>query len=243
MSRSSSILFFILLFSIGLFVGPVLVDAAGNSPSPENTDHPVLLVHGFADVGAMPWWGSLKGYLKDVGYNSDQLYVLNLGDIPLTTVDSPRKYAQDVCDKMEEISVEHGGSRVDIIGHSMGGLDSRWCVEQHRGDYYIDDLITVATPHKGTFVAYLGAITPAGRDMIPGSEFLSDLNSGSLSPKAEYTAVWGTLDEAMLPNTNAKLPSHMTWSTETRNIKAGPYGHISLVLFRSVFDQYVMYLD
>lgn len=246
MQFRSRVATFVLFFTIGsLFLVTSLpgLHAAGNDPSPTNTDDPVLMVHGFADVSGMPWWNILEGYLEDEGYTNDQLYRLNLGDIPLTTVKSPEKYAEKVCSKIEDISVEHGGSSVDIIGHSMGGLDSRWCIEQQGGDYYVDDLITIATPHQGTYVAILGAITPAGRDMIPGSPFLNDLNGDKLNSNVEYTAVWGTLDEAMLPNTNAKLPPHMTWSTETRNIKAGPYGHISLVLFRSVFNQYVMYLD
>jgi triacylglycerol lipase len=216
--------------------------AAGNDPSPGNTDDPVLMVHGFADASWTPWWGILEGYLKDEGYQDDQLYVLNLGNV-LTTVKSPEVYAEKVCDKLSAISLDHGGSQVDIIAHSMGGLDSRMCVKQQDGSYYTDDLITIATPHQGTFVAYLGIITPGGRDMIPGSPFLDSLNSGSLSDEVEYSSVWGTLDEAMLPNENAKLPPSMTWSTESRNIKAGPYGHISLVLFREVFNDYVMYLD
>lgn len=242
-SRGIVLVLSVALVSLMLLTTFSALHAAGNDPSPSNTDDPVLMIHGFADVSVTPWWNVLEGYLEDEGYTNDQLYRLNLGEVPLTTVKSPRDYAEKVCSKVEDISVEHGGSSVDIIAHSMGGLDSRWCIEENGGDYYVDDLITIATPHQGTYVAILGAITPAGRDMIPGSPFLENLNDDKLHPDVEYSAVWGTLDEAMLPNTNAKLPPHMTWSTETRNIKAGPYGHISLVLFRSVFNQYVMYLD
>jgi triacylglycerol lipase len=233
-----------MLFTVSVSTGAFLtpIQAAGNNPSPGSTDQPVLLVHGFADSSLTPWWDVLEGYLKDEGFTDNQIYVLNLGNL-LTTIKSPEAYAGEVCNKLSDISVDHGGSKVDIIAHSMGGLDSRVCIEQQDGSYYTDDLITLATPHQGTNIALLGIITPGGRDMVPGSPFLDSLNSGSLSDEVEYTAVWGTLDEAMAPDENAKLPSHMTWSTESRNIKAGPYGHISLVFVREVFNDYVMYLD
>ncbi|MFB6347739.1 MAG: esterase/lipase family protein [bacterium] len=232
-----------LLLALALVSSGTPVNAMGDNPQPGSTDQPVLLVHGFADAHWTPWWDLQENYLEDVGYTDGQIYVMNLGDIPLTTVGGVEGYAEKVCSKLEDVSVNHGGKQVDVIAHSMGGLDTRWCAEKQKGQYYLDDLITVATPHQGTVVALLGTITPAGRDMVPGSSFLNELNTGALSDAVEYTAVWGTLDEAVTPNENAKLPEHMTWSTETRNIKAGPYGHLTLITLRDVFNQYVPYLD
>jgi triacylglycerol lipase len=159
------------------------------------------------------------------------------------TVDSPENYAKKVCQKLTDISSDHDGSKVDIISHSMGGLDSRWCIEKRGGDFFVDDLITVATPHQGTIVAYLGTITPGGRDMVPGSDFLTDLNSGALSSNVEYTSVWGGLDEAVTPNENAELPPHMTWNAETRSFKAGLYTHLAMVALKDVYNQYYPYLE
>lgn len=94
---------------------------AGDSPP---GDEPLLLVHGFLDTGETPWWDVLTGYLQDIGYSSDEIYVISLGDIPLTTVDSPMDYADAVEDQLKRISDVHE-SRVDIIAHSMGGQIGR----------------------------------------------------------------------------------------------------------------------
>lgn len=217
---------------------PVL--ATGDEP--ESPDNPVLLIHGFADASWTPWWDVLEGYLKNDGYSDDQIHVMKLGQL-LTTIDSPEEYAKEVCQKLASISSDHDGNKVDIISHSMGGLDARWCIEKRGGDFFVDDLVTVATPHQGTLVAYLGALTPGGRDMIPGSDFLTTLNSGALAEGVEYTAVWGSLDEAVVPNENAELPPHMTWSTESRSFKAGPYTHLAMVALKDVYDQYYPYLE
>jgi len=47
------------------------------------------------------------------------------------------------------------GSHVDIVAHSMGGLVSRSMIEQFNGAQYINKLITLGTPHKGSPLAVL----------------------------------------------------------------------------------------
>lgn len=46
--------------------------------------------------------------------------------------------------------------RFDLIGHSNGGLVSRYYVENLGGDRHIDKLITIDTPHYGSSMAQLG---------------------------------------------------------------------------------------
>lgn len=211
---------------------------AGDSPP---GDEPLLLVHGFLDTGETPWWDVLTGYLQDIGYSSDEIYVISLGDIPLTTVDSPMDYADAVEDQLKRISDVHE-SRVDIIAHSMGGLDSRWAIEKQGAAQYVDDLITLGTPHQGTYAAYLAYITPGGRNMIPGSEFLTELNDGRLADGVSYTALWSSCDELILPDEYAKLPP-LDSTGVARNTDAGCHLHIDLVYHREVFEQYVAFLD
>jgi len=44
--------------------------------------------------------------------------------------------------------------KVDIVGHSMGGLVGRAYVEKEKGGNKADKLMTVGTPHQGTLLAY-----------------------------------------------------------------------------------------
>jgi hypothetical protein len=60
------------------------------------------------------------------------------------------------------------GTRVHILAHSMGGLDSRWALAQDGMADKIASLTTIATPHRGTSLgdlAYdeLPIILPAGK--------------------------------------------------------------------------------
>lgn len=207
------------------------------SPAPPG-DEPIILVHGFMDTYYTPWWGVLECRLKGVGYKDSDIYRLNLGRIPGTTVLSPRRYAEKLAREVERVH-EATGKKVDIIAHSMGGLDARWYVEKLGGSAFVDDLITLGTPHQGTYVAILGCLTPGGRDMIPGSDLLNELNDGQLAEGVEYTAVWGTLDECYIQKWRATIPEpELSSIEEARNVKAGPYTHIRLVSSRRVFNKY-----
>ena len=135
-------------------------------------------------------------------------------------------------------------SKVDIIAHSMGGLDARWFIEKLDGDRFVDDLITLGTPHQGSYVAYLAYFTPGGKDLIPDSDFLKLLNDGQLAQGVEYTAVWSDSDEFIVPKESAKIPSLELNSVEkARNIFAGRYEHVQLVTSKKVLEQYMGYLD
>ena len=45
------------------------------------------------------------------------------------------------------------GQKVDIVAHSMGGLISRWAIEQKGAYAHVDNLVMLGTPCKGTLAA------------------------------------------------------------------------------------------
>jgi len=61
-----------------------------------------------------------------------------------------------------------------IVAFSMGGLVSRYYLQELEGAKRCDRFVTLATPHHGTKVAYLYGGEGA-RQMRPGSEFLARL--------------------------------------------------------------------
>lgn len=216
---------------------------ASNAADGSGERDPVLLVHGFADTAETPWWDVLEDRLVAEGYDEDRISALSLGEIPLTTVDSPQDYAREVCNRVQAMADEHD-SEVDVIAHSMGGLDTRWCVEKLGGAEYVDDLVTLGTPHQGTYMAYFAFPTPAGRDMIPGSDFLDRLNDGEMADSVEYTAVWSDWDELIAPDDYATIPAEERRSvSEARNVKVENVFHVELVWDEDVFERYVRYLD
>jgi pimeloyl-ACP methyl ester carboxylesterase len=107
-------------------------------------------------------------------------------------------------------------AEVDVVGISMGGLVARWAaltpaqrcdLLAHRGEAPQSDfprlriarLFTFATPHQGSEVARFG-LSPAARDMRPGSPFLNGLDAG---PQTYATVSYAHLGDRMVQVDNA----------------------------------------
>ena len=215
--------------------GAVVGRVAGPNPDP------VVLVHGFLDYYGTPWWKTMEELLVEAGWPEERVHSVTIGKLPGTTIGSPMSYANRVQAELESAHDAHG-QPVDVIGHSMGGLKARWVVEQGDGEEYVDDLVTLGTPHQGTYAAFWALLTPAGRDMIPGSSFIRTLNEGGLAPSVRYTSVWSSADSLVLPQSNAKIPAEIM-DEDTENIYCGAKAHISMVHDSEVLGLYAHRLD
>lgn len=88
---------------------------------------------------------------------------------------------------------------VNLFGFSMGGLICRSYVQQLGGVAQTRRLITLATPHWGTYMAYLFN-RPACVQMRPGSAFLRDLNQDLTALEClNFTSIWTPLDLMIVP--------------------------------------------
>jgi triacylglycerol lipase len=75
-----------------------------------------------------------------------------------------------------EINQRFGNERVVVIGFSMGGLISRYYLQELGGAKRCDGFFTISTPHHGTRTAQL-FYGEGARQMRPGSEFLARLEA------------------------------------------------------------------
>jgi triacylglycerol esterase/lipase EstA (alpha/beta hydrolase family) len=204
---------------------------------------PVLLVHGYMDTAASPWWRAAERRLRRVGYDRDRIHRVGLGSVPGTTVGSPRAYGRRVRAAIGRVAADAEG-QVDVLAHSMGGLCARWGIERLDGAAEVDDLVTLGTPHQGSRLAYLGLATAGGRAMVPGSPFLRDINGDPVPDGVDYTAVWSAADEAIRPATNAALPvSVLSSMAGQQNVRVEGAGHMDLVSDPAAIERYVEYLD
>lgn len=250
----------ILMVFLVLFVGfgtacSVIYMPPSETPPPG--DEPILMIHGFADVHWSPWWDRLDYYLRRSGYPPEDLHRMNLGDIPGVTVGHPRQYGNVIC---ERLSVLHRkkNRRVDVVAHSMGGLGARWCIQERNGNRFVDDLITLGTPHQGVegtveasgWTHYFLGYAPEGAEALdPDSEFLEQLNEGPLPGDVEFTAVWSRTDYVFFlsewrHNVNGYYPEHLAESPNVRNLEL-PFreGHLDLISSKRVFNYYKHHLD
>ena len=61
---------------------------------------------------------------------------------------------------INQVCDDHGFKKVNVVAHSMGGLDMRYALSNLNIVDRIASLTTVATPHRGTFLADLILKTP-----------------------------------------------------------------------------------
>lgn len=109
---------------------------------------------------------------------------------------------------LKELLAQHSnGATIDIIAHSMGGLVSRSMIEKYNGARYVNRLVTLGTPHKGSPLAALRyAIglcvamdniydffiynnnTKGFADLYTYSQFISQMNS-LIKPEIPYYTI------------------------------------------------------
>src|SRR5689334_17189143 len=139
----------------GLVIGDV--EAAGT---------PILLVHGMVDNRSI--FALLRRGLRRRGFGR----VLTINYSPLTA--DVRTAAALLAQEVEELVAETGYERVHVVGHSLGGLIARYYVTRLGGDERVHTLVTLGTPHAGTYSAY-ALPSRLCRQLRPGSGLMREL--------------------------------------------------------------------
>lgn len=197
---------------------------------------PVVLVHGFSDTGRTRWWDRLRSHLRADGYDDADIHTLSFGERVGQAHDSPQAYGEEIAAELEAIHDERG-CRADIVAHSMGGLGSRWALEELDAATYARNLVTLGTPHQGTRAAHLASRTPGGRDMVPGSDFLTTLNDDATAPGVDYTSLWSSIDPLVVSQRRGDLPEAIRADGDESQ-SVGRRGHLQLVFDSDVYAQY-----
>jgi hypothetical protein len=189
----------------GLVIGDV--EAAGT---------PILLVHGMIDNRSI--FTLLRRGLRRRGFGR----VVSINYSPLTT--DVRVAAAWLAKEVETLVAETGYERIHVIGHSLGGLIARYYVTRLAGDARVHTLVTLGTPHAGTFNAYA---LPSNlcRQLRPGSALMRELGAAVPSCKTRFVVYWSDLDQMVFPQRNAKL-THPDLTVH--NIEIHATGHMSL---------------
>ena len=134
---------------------------------------------------------------------------------PLGIVNSAdiRKSAQKVQDRVKAILVESEVSRIDVVGHSMGGLICLYYIQELGGRQIVRRMVSLGTPYSGTWTALGGALTlgplaPSSWQLLPYSRFLRRLLSHPLPPEVGFYSIRGRFD-AISPLGTTHLPGAM----------------------------------
>jgi len=188
---------------------------------------PVLIIHGF--LGTRGSMYMLERRLVEDGFVvvSFNLGMLNLRDI--------RRSAFLIHRKIERILAQTPSQRIDIIGHSMGGLIGLYYVKKLGGHTRVRKLIMMGTPIRGTWAALMGVMTlglwsTSSWQLLPRSRFLDELAQGPMPPGVEVHTIAAARDWVVpLPTTR------LAGATAT----TVPLGHSSLVVSEEVYRRVV----
>ncbi|MEY9845632.1 esterase/lipase family protein [Streptacidiphilus sp. MAP5-3] len=178
---------------------------------------PVLLLHGLFDNRAV--FTLLRHNLHVHGW--DHVHALNYNPL---TLDIPRAAAL-FGHQVEQARWIYGGERIAVVGHSLGGLIARYYVQRLGGSEHVHTLVTLGTPHQGTVAAHALRAFPIVRQLLPGSEVISELGAPAPECSTRFLCFWGGLDALILPHQHARL-DHPDLATE--NVLVRTAGHLSL---------------
>ncbi len=208
---------------------PTALSGGNNGCKPSAAHpYPVVLVHGtFADEGSN--WVTLAPLLANNGYC---VYAFNYGETILSGLLGSVDGLGNIEGSAEELSsfvssVLHrtGASKVDIVGHSQGGMMPGYYLRFLGGASKVNELIGLAPSNHGTTLdgletlvekfpfaslavnSFLGAIgAPALPQQEQGSSFQKKLfGSGDTVAGPRYVVIESTHDEVVTPYTNAFL--------------------------------------
>lgn len=181
---------------------------------------PLIFVDGF---GANWYRRGLSEYLKK-----------RRMDAWLTDFGSQLKSIDEYVKKLNELIETNKIKKPIIVGYSMGGLIAvRYAQKYGWGN--IGRAITIASPLKGTNMAYLGFLISKGaREMVKGSKLIKEVQEESFSEK-KLVCVYGKWDEFVNPKS-----AYLKGAKRVR-LKVGGHGRIHLTKnLESVFDKYLL---
>jgi pimeloyl-ACP methyl ester carboxylesterase len=181
---------------------------------------PVVLVHGtFANMNDN--WQAASPLLANHGYC---VFAFNYGapfaGSPVQGIEDVAAGAATLSAFVSRVLAATGAAKVDLVGHSQGGMMPRYYINFLGGAAKVDKLVGLSPSNFGgtlsgltTIIGMLGlspvlvAVCTACIQQQPNSAFLQHLNAMPTVPGVQYTAIGTRFDEFVTPFQNTFLPA------------------------------------
>jgi triacylglycerol esterase/lipase EstA (alpha/beta hydrolase family) len=182
--------------------------------------NPVLLSNG-TTANAYENWANLSWKLANAGYC---VFAGNFGGASgsfLQTVGPIADTTKALAAFGDKILQATGARKLDVVGHSQGGMNIRYWIKYLGGADKISRLVGLSPSNHGTDLfgllstlemipgvpAALGTVCQSCNEQAVGSDFLTDLNAGGETVDGiQYTVIQTRYDDVVTPYTSAFLP-------------------------------------
>jgi pimeloyl-ACP methyl ester carboxylesterase len=155
------------------------------------TTYPVVFAHGLAgfdNILGYDYWGNDYGMFVgdacDVLFETDCNEDIDAGQRSFVAQVAPFQSSEvrglDLANDIEGFMATSGASKVNIIGHSQGGIDARKAarvLRERRGVPVVAVLVSVSSPHRGS----------------PVAKYILDLKPGVTSVVAALAKYYGNI--------------------------------------------------
>lgn len=157
----------------------------------ETTRFPIVLVHGWTGwdaVGPLEYFYNVADELTDLGY---PVHVVRLDPYNHSDI-----RAAQLGDQIDLVLPQWRARKVDLIGHSQGGIDSRGVIGTYGYGDRVSALISIGSPHRGTFIADAAlGLAPGPVEDVAGL-LLNFLGAVTAQEKSDAIASFESLSEA-----------------------------------------------
>ncbi|MGZ4461178.1 MAG: esterase/lipase family protein [Nocardioidaceae bacterium] len=187
---------------------------------------PAVIVHGtFGDQKSL--LDNLSLALKNDGYC---VYSLDYGNRGTGRI---QRSAHQLKRFVSRVLASTGAAKVEMVGHSQGGMMPRYYIKDLGGADKVEDLVGLVPSNHGTTRAGAGNVQGcrACAQQVAGSAFLRALNHPDETPgPVDYTQVTTTHDEVVVPYTSAFLEPgpHSTNIVLQDRCPGDPAEHLSI---------------
>ena len=140
-----------------------------------------------------------------------------------------------------------GKAKIYLVAHSAGGLVARYYVQLLGGFHYCDGLVTLATPHTGTWLAALGFLTHlilkarCLLQMTPISPFIRKLNEATMPEDFRFLSISST-DDYLCHGKATWLPPTLLQRNDAKAIELSGLSHGDFLLSKKSYRICMNYL-
>jgi triacylglycerol esterase/lipase EstA (alpha/beta hydrolase family) len=214
-------------------------------------------VHGTLEAPALNW-AALGPTLKNEGYC---VFHLTYGENALSFggrvpgLDDIADSARELRDFVNLVRFFTWSSKVDIVGHSQGGMMPNYYIKRLGGADKVENFVGLSPSNHGTTLsgltelgealhllgivnALLSVVTPALEQQEIGSSFQNQLFAdGDTVPGPNYTTIVTENDIVVTPYTNGYLDGPNVDNIKLQDVCPGsPTGHIGMSYDSAVLD-------